>query len=544
MANGSGPIALPFRGTEKVEIKTATLKIGHKGTLRVVIDTTQDVEVLYGDSVKVQRKDGIVEVEVPTPKDAVIKVPCDIKKLSVESSGKDVEVSYSTEFFEGLVDVSTVNGDVKVEGTLTGNLEVSAVSGDVILEVKPILNLGKCPDVSISTVSGNVIISSFVPGNFKVSTLSGDVNIVRVDTLFSDSLYRYRIKTVFGDVEAPKEVKSLVSSITISFKSDKSEKRREREMVKRLLGQDFGDVAYNRVLGLNLPAIVWGNMDWGNYFLGLSYGTASNKFYYNVDLEKYLITEPVRFGVGVSLYNKVLSPDPWKVSTGENSWHALLLKDDLLDYYRAKGGSAYITLREGPMTLKLSLVEEERYSEKVNTDYSRFNQHKNIRPNPTIDEGLAQVVRVDLMVGPMNLCAEYYLRSPMSGGSKIYRLYGDITANSKFKLFHLYHQVDFGYTNGNSFPYTFTLGGPTTLPGYSVNSIETQKFIIANEYLVFPTKFVDFLVGGYAGHAENKFYADFVAGLNIFNGLSVFLTRDREANGHLKYFLRFETRIW
>ncbi|MEO0265823.1 MAG: hypothetical protein ABIM43_04340 [candidate division WOR-3 bacterium] len=509
-------------------------KFSKYGDVVVTIGDFDSVFVSNDNSCEITSGDSILKINLRNKSMVEIRVPANLSYLEVSSVTGDLKVIYESEFRGERVDVSSVTGNVEIQGKLTGILEAETVSGNIKLDVG-VSDLTVPVKANLSTVTGRISLEKFVPGKFKLETLTGSIYIGEKVGFFSDTLYNYEISTLTGGIHAPKEIKDL---LTIEKATSRAEPRVHRK--REHYFDKYPELEFNRTVGLLIPVMFKEVEEWGKYNVGAAYGTASKRVYYYVDVEKFLLKGALQLGVGITMYDQVLNSEPWKVSVDENSWQMLLLKDDLFDYYRAKGVRIYTELEKGPIGIRPSFNYEERFPEIVRTDFSVFKRDKVVRNNPYFDSGLFTYLGGDLKAGPLKIRGEYYIRNGTNG--KGFRVFGTLEKKKESKNLKLLGEVDFGYTNLNGFPNEFSLGGVTTLPGYSTNSIKTQKFVIVQEYIIFPTKVVDFVVGAYGGYANNKFYGDLLAGLNIFKGLGVYITHDRE-NDKLKYYLRFEAKI-
>lgn len=522
-------------GLRKISIVEAGKGIGSKGIpFGIVVDTVKEITLDEKEGFEVKLTEDELTITAVKRERVNLVIPADVDTIKVTTISGDVEVSFNVPFSGDQFSITTVGGDVDLTGDIPSNLELSTVSGDVLIRLNP--QGAGSPEMSLATVSGDVIVKSLFPGKISIKTVSGDVVVESTDSVFEDSLYSWEVSTITGDVEVPSSIERLVN---ISKGVGKGKKEEEKERA-HLAPYPVPFLSFNRVNGLLIFPTIKNESEQGRYVLSGGYGTASNKFYYLVDLEKYIPVGTARFGVGFSAFYRTVSGDPWKCGLGENSWQALFMKEDLLDFYRAKGFDAYTGFQIGDFSMRVSYVQEKRFSEKVNTNYSVFSKRKDFRDNPSLAEGLNRLIRLQVAYAVASVNAEYYIDNPTN--EEVIRIYGDLEKKTSFKYFELFHKVNLGYSTGNAFPYNFTLGGPTTLPGYETGSIATQKFATIQELVIFPTKFVDFVVGAYGGYANDKLYGDLMAGVNIFRGLGVYVTRDKAQN-EIKYYMRFNTRI-
>jgi hypothetical protein len=510
-------------------------KLNKYGDITVVIE---DVDSLYVPDVKdcaVESADGNYKITTKSEAPLVIRVPASVEAIEIGAVSSNVNVLFKDVFLGKQMEIENVSGKIMVKGRISGKLTIASVLGEIELETDS-LDLSNLPEAEVSSVSGSITFDKLIPGSFKVETVTGSITIESSKREFDDSLYNYEISTLQGKLDIPDEIVDLLN-LERAFGNVKTKEEGTR---RPGYFDQYPELAYNRVLGLQIPLMFSAVKDWGRYNFGVSYGTASNRFYYYIDLERFFFEKGITPGAGLTIYDHVVNSEPWKVDVDENSWLMFLFKNDLLDYYRVKGFRVYSELKGGPFGFRISLNQEERFPQEVNTKFSIFKGSDAVRANPSLIPGLYTFTGADLMAGPLNFRVEYYLRNPEN--RKIYRAYGSIEDSRDFRIVRLFSDIDFGYSNYSGFPYGFTLGGVSTLPGYSTNSIASRYFMNVEEYIIFPTKIVDFVVGGYCGYANESLYMDFLAGLNIFKGLGVYVTRDRERHG-LKYYMRFEAKI-
>lgn len=535
-------------------------EVKSRAKVDIVVDTVKEVKVTATEKCKFQVEGNRISFELEQGGILILIVPNELDSVIITNGDYDLNVVGSSSFKGDWFFVKNASGNFLFSGEPIKKLTLSNISGKIVLDWKPQLEVN--PKVQITNVAGKIE-ANLVPGRFSFSNIAGFVKINETTPIFDDSLYNYTISNVAGKVESPEYATHLIKKRKIA-----SRKRRHvskgKDGVIRLFWLEFDDdtqfgielpahriemlgvipsgISYNRVEGLYLfPIITAADSTKGVLQIGAGYGTASNKFHYFLSGEKLVSFKRVKLGLGLSLYNYTSTSDLWKVGADENSLQALLLKEDLMDFYGIKGFEIFSTLRLKGWISKLGYVQEERSSVKKGTDFSVFYGDNSFRGNTSIIDGFYSLIRWEFSRPEKFYArAEYYLDTP--SGEEVYRFYGALDAQSKVKPFKLQHRITFGYSSRAEFPYGFSLGGPTTLPGYGVNSITTDKFIVAHEYLKFPVKSLDLIAGVYAGFDGNNFYGDLVGGIKLCDGLSFFVTRDRESEG-IRYYLRFDTRI-
>ncbi|MDD3648766.1 MAG: DUF4097 family beta strand repeat-containing protein [Candidatus Hydrothermia bacterium] len=528
-------------GVNVISIVEASKGIGKKGISFVItVDSVYELSLEEANGYEVNLEDGELMITASGRTSADLILPQDVDTIKINTVSGDLDLSFNVPFQGKEVSINTISGNVKISGESFSSLRVVAVSGDILIDADP--DNARKVQLSISTISGDILLNEILPGVVTLNTVNGDVVIKSKGRVFEDSLYSYKVSTVTGDVEVVEDIKGLVNISKGADVGKKSTIEQEKEVKKvGSITTDLPFLSYNRVNGLLIFPSIKDEDDWGRYIFAGGYGTASNRFYYFVDLEKYVPVGKTNFGAGFGIYDFTQSSEPWKGRLQENSWQSILMKDDLLDFYRTRGFNVYLGFRISELAARFSYVQEHRYSEKVNTNFSIFKREEDFRENLTLVEGMNRFLQLRASFKSVGITSEYYIDAPQD--DEVIRVYGNFEDKTKFRYFDLYHNISLGYSSSAGFPYSFTLGGPTTLPGYTSGSITTQKFIIANEYIVFPVKFLDFILGFYGGYAEDKFYADILGGLNIFSGLGVYVCRDREASNGIKYYLRFNKRI-
>jgi len=521
---------IPAENVKSVTIKESVPEFKSSGhQVSVVIDSVDGVDFSQEEGYSTELKDGELVIKVEGKKSLEIEIPATIEKISLSGIFSDFKVVANVPYSGELLNATNVKGDIEVSGKPIANLVLLNVFGDIYIELEPDPSI--LPTIQVTSVNGDVELD-FIPARVTVSSVRGDITIKKPDTLYSDSLYSYNVSSVSGSVDIPSEIENLVNVSKTTTK---------KEEVFVHFEPYFPIFSFNRVDGLLFFPSSDAVKDWGRYTVAIGYGTASKKFQYYLDVEKFFPIKGVNIGTGLSLYNYHTYPDFWKVTRGENTWQALLFKDDIQDFYKSKGFDLYLTTRVKSFGTKISYVQRKQESLNVRTNFSLFYKDKNYRINPAVPEGVNRMVKLELGYSDFaRFSGEYYLETPID--KKVLRIQADLEGKTQISPVEFYHKISAGYTDCDSFPYVFTLGGPTTLPGYPTGYFSTKKFVLAHEYLILPTKFIDFIVGVYGGFVDGKFYGDFLGGINIFNGCSVFVTRDKASN-QIKYYMRFNTKI-
>jgi len=516
---------------KSVTIKESGPEFRYPGPrISVVIDSVSEVDFSDDEGYVAELKDGDLTVKVDGKRGLEIEVPATVEKIELSAIFADLNVDVQVPFTGELLNVTNVKGDIEITGKQVKNLVVLNVFGDIQIEFEPDTSI--MPTIQVTSVNGDVLLN-LVPGQVTVTSVKGDIEIKRPDNVYADSLYSYNVGSVSGTVDLPTEIENLVNvSKTISKKG----------MSFVHFEPYFTFLSFNRVDGFLFFPSFDALKDWGRYTLALGYGTASKKFQYFLDVEKFFpVKTAAKLGAGLTLYNYHVYSDFWKVTRGENSWQALFFKDDVPDYYKSQGFDLYLTTRVDNFGAKISYIQRKQESLNLRTNFSFFYKDKNYRDNPAVAEGLNRIVKFELGYRDFaRFAGEYYIETPIN--QRVLRLYADLEGKTEISPVEFYHKLSAGYTDSDTFPYGFTLGGPTTLPGYPTAHFSAKKFILAHEYFIVPTKFVDFIIGVYGGLIDGRFYGDFLGGINIFKGCSVFATKDKVSN-QIKYYMRFNTKI-
>ena len=169
-------------------------------------------------------------------------------------------------------------------------------------------------------------------------------------------------------------------------------------------------VRYNRVeglfVGLHEARFYDGDRGQSSYgHLGYSFG--ARDWQYQVGAEVFAFHGPAQTGrnlssIGGELHDVTDSQDGWLLSAEENSLYAGLFRRDFFDYYRRRGWSVY-TLQNyaGLVHLTGRLARDEFYSLDSQVDWVLVGNRvarKAFRPNPEVDEGTANSLRLDIQL--------------------------------------------------------------------------------------------------------------------------------------------------
>jgi hypothetical protein len=164
----------------------------------------------------------------------------------------------------------------------------------------------------------------------------------------------------------------------------------------------FQDFTFNRVEGLHIG--VKGDIDKITPIIGasakLGYGISSRLTTYMIRGE-FFATEARKIGFGAELSRSIKAvggAGPY--GTLWNSITALTSKADYYDYYRSEGWAASLLLHPVRlMRASVTFTHEADQSLGVTTNYSIFHRARTYRPNPAVDDGTLQSVRLDMRLG-------------------------------------------------------------------------------------------------------------------------------------------------
>ncbi len=102
-------------------------------------------------------------------------------------------------------------------------------------------------------------------------------------------------------------------------------------------------------------------------------------------------------GFGGRGYREILPTDDQPLSKGESGWSAFLLQRDHRDYFEARGLEAYAFVDPiRPLRLGFSLRRDHERSVRASDPISVLRNSETWRPNPLIDDGHFQTLRVGL----------------------------------------------------------------------------------------------------------------------------------------------------
>ncbi len=158
---------------------------------------------------------------------------------------------------------------------------------------------------------------------------------------------------------------------------------------------------YNRVDGLFLGLgqnkdYYWSGAESFSPYGFLGYAFALHRWRYELGLDKWFGNEN-RFEVGVEGHSLTDSKDYWLIDPKENSFFAILAKEDYMDYYSREGVSFHVAQYYQMNSRIVLSYDVDKYSSLAQrTNWSIFGGHKIFRPNPPIDPGWMRSIVVNL----------------------------------------------------------------------------------------------------------------------------------------------------
>lgn len=256
----------------------------------------------------------------------------------------------------------------------------------------------------------------------------------------------------------------------------------------------------------------------------LSYSFGQDAFQYQLALEKDITKSVI---IGAEWHNHTTSTDTWKVGALESAVTSFLTGFDYLNYFSAKGFSAYLTTK--PKLFQLSAgYHWNRYSSlALQTRYSMFGGKSSVMDNAPITEGKAQSVSGVLNFNPKNrqliegfsLQASFFSEIADHGNLDL----GDLRFNryiTNVKTFIKignntllnWRGIAYAVTSeGGAIPVQFngTAGGPGTIMSHPLNSLQSSHLMISNVELSFGRRENIGIVWNDKNHDYTDFDIDF-----------------------------------
>lgn len=232
----------------------------------------------------------------------------------------------------------------------------------------------------------------------------------------------------------------------------------------------------------------------------LSYSFGQDEFQYQLALEKPLTKN---FLIGAEWHKHTTTTDTWKMGASESSVSSFLTGFDYLNYFSAKGFSAYLTTK--PKMLQMSAgYHWNRYSSlELQTRYSMFGGKSSVMGNSAITEGKAQSVSGVVNFNPKNvqLLDGFSLQASLFseiadhrdldlGDLRFNRYLANVKTYIKLGNNSMLQWRGIGYavtSEGGNIPIQFlgTAGGPGTVMSQPLNSIQSSHLMVSNLELSF-----------------------------------------------------------
>ncbi len=282
-------------------------------------------------------------------------------------------------------DILHSSGTLSISGTVRGR--VVSVNGHIDLQA------GSAVSDDVISINGRIL-------RRKGAHVSGEM----VETVMPSLLGATAAVPPSPRRWQSKQEDSDTARTKLSEKSPLRVQRKRQYQVPKKRLQDFEQreniaVHYNRVDGLFFgPRIMPAynsrkkvvNIDLNGFF---GYGFAAKKWQYRGNLEFWFF-DNASLLTGVTLYDFSDTYDDWLIPEYENSFAAILTREDFQDYFRRQGAGVYLTARPGDLVkLTAGYYEDEFFSLAKNTDWSFFGGKKRFRGNPSILEGKARMIR-------------------------------------------------------------------------------------------------------------------------------------------------------
>jgi len=251
---------------------------------------------------------------------------------------------------------------------------------------------------------GEVTIEGEINGNAVV--FFGDIRLARTAICYNNVL------AIGGKVKSHRESR-VYGELQSTGKWKKPHRPRGRRYRDHENAVDFGlGLGYNRVDGLLASCrLAFESREKAVplFFAEYGYGFWSKRSKYKLGFEQTLFDyHQLRFGG--SLYRETLTQDEWIVNDGENTFYALIWREDFRDYYEGEGGDFFIEQTIGyNHTFRAQYKFEELRFMPANPNlWSLFGGDKKFRSNfSSIDEPLRSAGISDYDNDEATLCLSY-----------------------------------------------------------------------------------------------------------------------------------------
>lgn len=187
---------------------------------------------------------------------------------------------------------------------------------------------------------------------------------------------------------------------------------------------------YNRVEGLpiQIGPVLQRRTSWGSlHFDGAVVVRTATSFNAQRGDAGYRLRGEVRFGdtkaigVGAAAFSVVEPVEDWQLSNVETTLAAFVMRHDYRDYYQRHGGQAFVTLYGARNFSWTASYGEARWATRdAKKPLTIFDNGKEWRPNPAVDEGLFHVagtrLSFDTRTDPNDPWSGWYLNADIERG--------------------------------------------------------------------------------------------------------------------------------
>ncbi|MBE0643643.1 MAG: BamA/TamA family outer membrane protein [Bacteroidetes bacterium] len=279
---------------------------------------------------------------------------------------------------------------------------------------------------------------------------------------------------------------------------------------------------YNRVeglyIGLTQPKrLYWHSQPWLVSTASLGYGFTNHTWRYSLGLYLPLYFENQIVEIGAEGHSFTDSKDQWSFDRDENTFAALIAREDFLDYFERRGftaSAAWYYRGEADLNLRASIGYAHDTYANMNraTNWSIFGGDKVFRVNPLINDGnvnsivfsagLTTLANLDTRDHGWDAQVQYEKAGDFAAGDFSYsqlsldlRRYQPLGEHLNINL-RLRGGVSDGLLPQQR---AFELGGPGTLPGYRYKEFAGSSIALVNaEFIIRST-----IVGNARGWARN-----------------------------------------
>lgn len=284
-------------------------------------------------------------------------------------------------------DKTVIAGDVLIEGAVTGNIKV--YGGNVWIK-------------ATGNVSGNILVSGGQIRVDKGAQVSGSLTEISLGGI--ELKKAPLVDKWFEDDGTEKEWDEETWNEDSDDKDSVCEDSDNKLSVWTTFGESLNnpqnpEVRYNRQEGLFLPLSTDFNLEIGANFRGyIGYGFGNKKIRYGAGLSVPVFTPKVL--ADLSIYDRSISPDTWRLSGTENSLVSFFFGEDYLDYYEALGvaGNLFIQPFQHGLNLRIGAYSEDQSSMPNVTQWGLFAKDR-FRPDTTIFEGKFSAMTAHLEFG-------------------------------------------------------------------------------------------------------------------------------------------------